>query len=215
MVRKIVEKIPDEVLQKDLKKYRKMAMDLGATDAEIITTDMVVVDDRVRAKCLFPKCEWYGTNMNCPPYTMDLEQTRKLVNSFRYAIFFRIKVPPEILSSRPTPEQQKQRMHNIKTRLKIVSKIESEAFYDGYYLSLGFGGGSACKKILCSEKECQALKVGQGCRFPLYARSAMEAVGMDVYLLATKVGWDIYPIGMKPAGVEVLHGTLLGIVFIY
>ena len=146
---------------------------------------------------------------------MNLEQTRKLVNGFRYAIFFRLKVPPEtIAGTQRTPKQIKQSRLTDKTRLEILSKIESEAFYDGYYLAVGFGGGP-CKRVLCPNEECQALKPGQGCKFPLHARSAMEGVGMDVYLMATKVGWDIYPLGGKPPPPEVPHGTQLGIVFIY
>ena len=38
MVRKIVEKVPDEQLQKDLEKYRQQALELGAKDTKIITT---------------------------------------------------------------------------------------------------------------------------------------------------------------------------------
>ena len=83
MVRKIVESVPDEQLHKDLEKYRQRAIELGATDAKIITTDMVVIDERVLAKCRYPKCRYYGTNANCPPYGMDLELVRKIVNNFR------------------------------------------------------------------------------------------------------------------------------------
>ena len=212
MARKIVGKISDEVLEKDLGKYRQRAVELGATDAKIITTDMVVIDERVRAKCTYPKCEWYGTSAHCPPHVMELEQTRKLVNNFRYAIFFRIKVPTEIVAGKRTPEQIKQHRLIGRKRLEIVAKVEAEAFYDGYYLSVGFGGGS-CKSYFCPDEDCRALKLGQGCKFPLRARASMEAVGMDVYLMATKVGWDIYPIGMAPS--DAPYGTTTGIVFIY
>lgn len=212
MVRKIVEVVPNEVLQQDLEKYRRRAVELGATDAKIITTDMIVVDDRVRAKCTYPKCEWYGTNANCPPYAMELEQTRKLVNSFRYAIFFKLNVPTEIVAGKRTPEQLKQDRQFAKIRIEIIAKVESNAFYDGYYLAVGFGSGS-CKRFFCSDEDCRALKPGQSCKFPYYARSSMEAVGIDVYLTATKVGWDIYPIGMAPS--DAPHGTMAGIVFIY
>ena len=66
MTRKIVDVVPDELLQSDLEKYRQRAIELGATDAKIITSDMVIVDERVRAKCIYPKCPWYGTNAHCP-----------------------------------------------------------------------------------------------------------------------------------------------------
>ena len=52
MVRKIVEKVPDELLQQDLEKYRRRALEIGATDAKIITTDIILIDERVRAKCI-------------------------------------------------------------------------------------------------------------------------------------------------------------------
>jgi predicted metal-binding protein len=67
MARKIVEEIPEEQLQQDLERYTRRATELGATDAKIITTDQVVIDERVLAKCTYPKCPGYGTNANCLP----------------------------------------------------------------------------------------------------------------------------------------------------
>jgi hypothetical protein len=61
--RKIVEKIPDDVLQADLKKYRERVLELGATDAKIITTDMILIDERVLGKCINPPCTNYGNNI--------------------------------------------------------------------------------------------------------------------------------------------------------
>ena len=212
MNRKIAESVPDKQLQKDLEKYRQRALKFGATDAKIITTDIVVIDERVRAKCGYPKCESYGTNAFCPPYAMDLEETRKLVNNFQYAIFFRIKAPTETMAGTRIPEQLKQNRHNRQIRQDILSKIESEAFYDGYYLAVGFGGGP-CKDLFCPDIECSALIPGQSCRHSLKARSAMEAVGVDVYLMSSRVGWDIYPLGR--AASQAPHGALLGIVLIY
>ncbi len=212
MVRKIAEKVPDEQLQHDLEEYRQKVLELGATDAKIITTDMVVINERVRVKCIYPKCEYYGTNINCPPYAMDLEQARKMVNSFRHAIFFMLKVPTETVAGTRTPEQIKYARRTAKTNRDILAKIESEAFYDGYYLAVGFGGGP-CKVAFCPDEDCQALKLGQGCKFPQVARSSMEGNGMDVYLMAAKVGWDIYPIGRSVS--QAPHGASLGIVFIY
>jgi predicted metal-binding protein len=96
---------------------------------------------------------------------------------------------------------------------EIVSKLEAEAFYDGYHLALGFAGGS-CKSAFCHDVECSALK-GEGCRHPLRARSAMEAVGLNAYVMAAKVGWDIYPVGRSSQTADVPHGIKLGLVLIY
>ena len=213
MVRKIVEQVPEEILQQDLEKYKQRAIELGATDAKIITTDMILIDERVRAKCIIPLCRGYGTSAHCPPHAMDLDLMRKVVKNFRYAIFYMMRIPsPEIAG----PDYRKKRLGapaSIKL-LEIAAKVESEAFYDGYYLATALTGGP-CQPYLCPDKECSALIPGQGCRHPFIARPSMEGVGINAYLLATKVGWDIYPIGGSTLPSEVPYGTKLGLVLIY
>ena len=213
MVRKVLEKVPEEQLQHDLEKYRQRAIELGATDAKIVTTDMVLVEERVRAKCIYPLCGSYGTNANCPPYAMDLDLVRKIVNNFRYAIFTRIEIPSEEIAGREARAKRLIVRGQIKNH-EIVSRIEAEAFFDGYHLALGFAGGP-CKRIFCPDKECSALVPGQACRHPLRARAAMEGVGMNAFTMAAKVGWDVYPIGASISPSDVPHGTRLGLILIY
>jgi len=43
----------------------------------------------------------------------------------------------------------------------------------------------------------------------------MEAVGMDAFTMATKFGWEIYPIGRSTSPEEVPYGLMLGLVLIY
>lgn len=213
MVRKIVERVPDEVLQQDLEKYRLRALQLGATDAKIITSAMVLIDERVRAKCLYPKCYRYGLNAHCPPYAPDLELVRKIVNNFHYAVFIKLEVPSEEMAG---PRVREKRLF-IRSQMKIyevVGKIEAEAFYDGYHLALGFANG-ACKSIFCPNNECSALVPGQRCLHPLRARASMEGEGMDAYTMAARVGWDVYPVGGATKASEVPHGVRLGLVLIY
>ena len=42
----------------------------------------------------------------------------------------------------------------------------------------------------------------------------MEAVGIDVYNLASSSGWDIYPIGSNARPEDMPKGTLAGIVIV-
>ena len=196
MVRKIVEQVPDDVLKADLERYRKRAIKLGATDARVISSEEVVIDERVRAKCAYPLCSEYGTNANCPPHVPDLDQVRRLVNAFRWAVFLKLDVPFE---------KQGDLWHEVNLKnAVIVSKIEAEAFYDGYYLAVAFGG-RACKPTFCSDKECSALGAGQSCRYPLRARPTMHAVGMDVFRMATRQGWDVYPVGESTKGLVLVY----------
>jgi len=194
MLRKIVETVSDDQLRKDMERYRQQAIKLGATDAKIISANEVMIDERVRAKCTHPKCRMYGTNINCPPHAMDLELIRKIVNKFRYAIFIMLKVPPEEIAG---PEVQKKRLEtrSLIKGYEIISKIEAEAYSDGYYLALAFSTGP-CKAAFCPDIDCSALVPGQPCRHALRARGSMSGAGMNAFAMATRAGWDIYPIGV-------------------
>ena len=212
MARKIVEKVSEDQAKKDLKKYRARALELGASDAKVVSAKDIVIDERVVAKCAYPKCPGYGTNANCPPYAMDIDRVRKVVDKFQYAIFVKIDVPPEHTAGKETIKSNLSAPYRRKLA-EIVAKIEAEAFYDGYHLALAFGGGS-CKSLFCPDIDCIALEQGKGCPHRLKARSPMEGVGMDVYTMATKVGWNIYPIGMGTSPEEVPYGLRLGVVLI-
>ncbi|UCG54728.1 MAG: DUF2284 domain-containing protein [Dehalococcoidia bacterium] len=212
MAEKFVEDETKRKQERDLEKYRKKAIELGATDAKKISANMVIIDERVVAKCIYPKCPGYGTNANCPPYAMKIDEVRKLLDNFHNCIFIRMEIPAEII----TGKAAYQRRSLIKYRIKlteITSIIESSAFYDGYHLAIGFGNGS-CKQILCPKDECKVLMTGQSCTHRLRARSPMEAVGMDVYRMATRVGWDIYPIGINTLPTDIPFGSLFGIVLV-
>jgi predicted metal-binding protein len=213
MIRKFVEKVTDEQLEKDLEKYKETAADLGASDAQIIIANMVVMDERVRAKCMYPKCSSYGLSAHCPPYTPELDQMKKIINKYEYAILIRVDAPTEDVAGPIAKEKDTWKKYGIK-RNGIVGKLEAIAFSDAYHFALGFGGGS-CKSYFCQDVDCSLLKPGQACRAPLKARPSMEAVGMDVYTMATKAGWDIYPIGENTIPSEVPVARFIGIVFIY
>lgn len=212
MTQKIEEQVPNERLQGDLENYRKKALELGAADAKIITSDMIIIDERVRAKCLNPKCPSYGTNANCPPYAMNLDETRRIVSNFHFGIFTMIRTPFEVMAGQSKADQNAR----IRARMKsheMISKLESQAFYDGYHLALGLADGP-CKNVFCPNKECSALTPGQGCRHPLKSRPSMEAVGINAYGMAAAAGWDIYPIGRNTPD-ERPVGTILGLVLVY
>ncbi len=98
--------------------------------------------------------------------------------------------------------------------LEILSKIEAQAYYDGYYLAVGFGGAS-CKTTLCSDEDCRALQPGNSCRHPLKGRPSMHAVGMDAYKMATRADWNIYPIGKATVPSEVPFVSHLGLILLY
>ncbi len=95
----------------------------------------------------------------------------------------------------------------------IASKVESAAFYDGYYLAMGFAGGP-CKPYFCPKTECTALIPGKGCRNAFKSRESMEGAGMDAYAMAANAGWEIHPLGNKSKACDIPYGHRLGLVLI-
>jgi predicted metal-binding protein len=72
----------------------------------------------------------------------------------------------------------------VKTKLqRIVHRIESKAFLQGYRFSVGFIAGS-CK--LCPK--CVAVDSCEPCRHPFRARPSMEAMGIDAVQTARNAG---------------------------
>lgn len=210
-IRKIELEISEDKLNKDLEKYRQGAISLGATDSKIITTNTIPIDDRVALKCKIPVCFGYGTSVNCPPHTVTPSELRELIKKYKYAIFFKLEVKPEVIVR--NRETILERAGAYKKIFEISNAIESMAFYDGYYLAVGFAAGS-CKSTHCYKVECSALK-GERCRHELKVRPSMESVGIDAYKLATKVGWDVYPIGSDCDPRDIPKGSLMGLVIVY
>jgi predicted metal-binding protein len=206
--------VSEEQLAQDLEKYRQMALSLGATDAKIISADAIIIDPRVRARCFSPRCPDYGTNINCPPYAVDLEVARKCLGSYKYGIFILLRVPPEEHTGKDYYNPSKHRIPGAIKMYEIVAKVQAEAFYGGYHLASAFGGGPSCKRAFCPEMECSAM-TGESCRFVLKVTPTMHSVGMDVFTMASKAGWKIFPIGKKVDPCQIPFGTELGLVLVY
>ncbi|MFO7965278.1 MAG: DUF2284 domain-containing protein [Desulfobacterales bacterium] len=210
-IEKITLSMQAEKLQEHLEKYKEKALELGATKAAVITAEDIIVDDRVVLKCQIPRCFGFGTGAHCPPNTLKPSELRALLKHYQWAVLFIKEVPSEVIvRDKATIKERIDAYQNV---YKIVSELESKAFYDGHYLAFGFAAGS-CRHTFCSREEtCRAME-GKRCRFSILSRPSMEAVGMDVYKMVTTVGWDIYPIGSNAGPENIPKGTLAGIVIV-
>jgi predicted metal-binding protein len=198
-------------LPADLERYREKALEMGATRAKVIKASEIPVDERVTLKCQIPRCFGYGAGAHCPPNTMKPGELRELLQKYQWAIFFIKDVPPGVIVR--DKATIKERVKAYQEVYKIVSELESTAFYDGHYLAFGFAAGS-CRHTYCGQQEsCQALE-GKRCRFSLLSRPSMEAVGIDVYKMVAALGWDIYPIGSSAKPEDFPKGTLAGLVIV-
>jgi len=185
--------VSGETARSDLEHYRELALEWGASDAAIVPANSVTIDERVRLKCVVPRCLRAGETPNCPPYALDLDLVRRALSRFSWAILFKCDVESieEYVPRRgATRAQQRRTLSFHRMSSDVVFELERQAYKDGYHLAMGFGGGS-CKDYLCQGMLCQFLDSGR-CRFPHRARPAMEAVGIDVVALINEVGWQAY-----------------------
>jgi len=211
--RRIVLEVDPKQLKADLERYRHVAFEAGADAAEIVPARKVVVDERVRMKCMVPRCHLCGESPNCPPYTPEPDFMRKVIRRFRWALVTRNDVRP-VEDFIDNEKWHKGHIRHQRKTHDIVSAVESRAFNDGYYLAMGFAAGG-CKTALCGGRICQLLDSGR-CRFPLKARPSMEAVGIDAYRLATEVGWSVYPVAHPHLELDSIPSAIsLGLVLVY
>jgi len=203
--------VSEETLRKDLEKFRQKALDLGASMSKIIPAPWVEIDERVRLKCSIPLCPYYDKCLFCPPHTPSPETMRKALSRYDHAILSAFDVIP----IEDFAERSKERGAAAgwaRKSFELTGRIETLAFGSGYHLAMGFAQAS-CVKVLCGQERCLVLE-GKKCPYPLKSRPSMEAVGIDVYRLVTRAGWDIYPIYRSVNCEEASRAVSVSIVFI-
>ncbi|MDR0471158.1 MAG: DUF2284 domain-containing protein [Nitrososphaerota archaeon] len=177
----------------------KLALEKGATDAKIISTDKVVVEDRVVLKCKIG-CNHYGETLACPPYTPTAEKFRKIVSEYSYAMFMKFttsaSADAEVYKHLMTYQTDTTISQDIKEKaakfwqdwkddklkmLQSVVDLEKAAMKQGYSLAVSFISGH-CQ--LCDKCNTQT----GICRRPELARWSEDAVGVNVKKTATNAG---------------------------
>lgn len=178
---------------------RKMALELGAVDAKVITADKVVVEDRIVLKCKVG-CPNYGKTLACPPYTPTAEEFRKIVSEYSYAVFMKFeskaRADAEIAPYLSKAENDPSIPENLKDRvqefwaawkadklqmLSAVHTLEKAAMNKGYPLAVGLVSGycQLCEK--CTRDRAT-------CVYPSKVRYSEEAVGVNVKATAKNAG---------------------------
>jgi predicted metal-binding protein len=167
-----------------LKALIQDAQKAGASEARIISTKDIVVDDNLADMCRKPRCDNYGLSKSCPPHVSGPSAFKKKLENFNRAIFFKIDVPSDMLYS-------SERRDFFQLLHEIAADIEISAVEMGFVRAQAYAGGS-CKKIFCRDRaECLALSEGGKCRNPQYARPSMSGFGINVAALFKTVGWKM------------------------
>jgi predicted metal-binding protein len=194
----------------------KLALENGATDAKIIPTSKVVVEDRVVLKCKVG-CNHYGKTLACPPYTPSAEEFRKIVSEYSYAMFMKYKstaeASPEVLAKLMVAETDTTVSKEIKEKaakfwqdwkndkrkmLESVVGLEKAAMNKGYSLAISFISGHCqlCEKCNTETRIC--------CN-PNLARWSEDAVGVNVKKTAANAGISVtFPFAKNPESFAIL-----------
>ena len=189
---------------------RTLALKLGATEARVIPAEEIVVENRVVLKCRVG-CDDYGKRLTCPPFTPKVDEFRKMLKDYKYALIVKFKSPAEAdgdvsknllrsqydsTVSRDLREKASKFWSEWKGDKKrillVVLELEKAAFNRGYTFAVGFTSGS------CSL--CEKCNVQAGiCLHPTMARCPEHAVGVNMKKTAEKAGIPItFPIKERP-----------------
>ena len=181
-----------------LRQVEELARQLGASEAKVLPAREVVVDERVRLKCLVPRCAGYGQSLLCPPALPTVEEFRQVLRRYQWALVVQVKGSTGAESGEP--DRQVVYDHS-KALHQLINKLEARLQGQGFVFAAGFIGG-ACR--LCDE--CVGQASGKPCRHPFQSRPAMEGMGIDVVATLARVGLTIAPF---PIGEEVVWTGLL------
>jgi len=173
----------------------EIALRAGAKAAKIISTRMVVVDERVRLKCEVPRCAKYNQYLTCPPHVMSVATFSRILSHYKWCLLVQVeavdidssdKCAGRIAGSALKESLRGHHPYQLKL-LNVIEIVETAAFKKGMRFAAGFTGGEC---VLC--ERCVDNKVSDACRHPFRARPAMEGVGIDVFRTAQNAGLPIH-----------------------
>jgi predicted metal-binding protein len=164
--------------------YINAALEKGVRNAAIIETSKIFTAPWVRLKCQFG-CPLYGKGLCCPPHSPTWEETRKILDSYQYAILLHYEGKTGL----------------DKAFNEIVADLEKTLFLDGYYKAFAMGSGP-CRK--CAECDPTG-----SCKNPMSARPSMESCGIDVFKTVREHSFPIQVVRERKD-----HKDLYGIVLV-
>lgn len=183
-----------------------LAYELGASDAALIPSRLIQIQDHLANKCTEPRCENYGLSFSCPPHVEGPAGFRDLVERLPEALVVRLVVPAAMLLSWERFELG--RVHH-----ELVARLEQAAADLGYTQARAFAGGS-CKELFCQEHlSCQRMEDGP-CRHPDLARPSLSGYGVNVFKLISSCGWETHFKAADEASPEEILTWVAGLVLI-
>ena len=167
-----------------LEELAQIAISLGATSSEIISSKEIQSKDDLAALCNGEyTCPNYGLAAGCPPNVEGPVEFRKWQTLSTYSIAVKIELPTSVMFSN-------ERNDVMKMLHQIVAAVERKAVATGFSNSKGFAGGS-CKELFCKNRDyCCVLKENKTCPHTESARPSISGFGIDAVQLMKSSGWS-------------------------
>ena len=189
----------------------------GAEDARIIPAHGIIVEDRVRQKCLMG-CYESGKYLTCPPHAPPVEDFRKSLKDYRWALLVKFRSGTEfgeeirysfwrsLLDSSTLKDEKESAFAFISAYVAETRKLhrtmldlEKAAFNAGNPFALTTICGPGCRL-------CETCNVQEGvCIHPTMKRFAPEALGINVMKTTENAGMPIScPAAKNPERIAIL-----------
>lgn len=152
---------------------------LGATHCQVISSHLLVPEERIRKYCYENKCGCYNKHLSCPPYTGTVSEVKKKLNAFKSGILIQYSQNLNVQNDKEGLKRTKLKLHNIVLEAETYGKENM-----GVNTIWGFIGGN-CE--LCDE--CAGYR-NEACTYPEKARVSMEAIAIDVVNLLRMLHLD-------------------------
>lgn len=193
-----------------------LAKKLGATDAKIVGSDKIAVENRVLLKCR-SGCATYGHKLVCPPFTPSPDEFRKMLKEYDKVLVVKFKGEAEAdeetgrnlskgLCTHPdVPQDLREHVKKFweawnadKRRILLkMLELEKAAFNQGYTLALALTAGSCTL--------CEKCNVTGNCVYPTMARLPEHSLGVNVKKTLKNIGMPIkFPFEKNPECVGIL-----------
>ncbi|MCL2459600.1 MAG: DUF2284 domain-containing protein [Desulfobulbus sp.] len=193
----------------DPRQLLALAIALGATDAVLLPTEALEVEDRYAAMCAAPhRCPSYGLAPGCPPHAPLPADFRAKLAGFCLVAVFKIDVLAADLLN-------ENRLDAARSIHRIAAHLELAAPRFGFGRACGMAAGS-CKELFCADAAtCAMLDGSFPCRHPDLARPSISAVGIDFAALANRAGWPFARIDTDAANdTSPAMGLMAGLVLL-
>lgn len=155
-----------------------LAQQLSVTTSEEFDSNLLVPEQRVRDLCRQNICGNYNNNYTCPPYVGSLEEVRTRLLDFKRGILLQYSKSMDVKSNRAKVLETKVDFHHM------ILHLEECAQARGINTIWGMIGGNCGLCPVCKARS------DEPCCYSNKARVSLEAIGIDVLALLTKLSLD-------------------------